>query len=239
MVMAWSVDRLGPSAAGPRRLPVRDPRARDRPVPASAGHRHHDAGRQGDVPDDGRVRRVRARMIQERVRAALPGRKRKRDQERQSHRTATHGRGSKPSSEATIAKALQKGKTGIRKIARQHGRRHRHGAADRGEPGARHVARRGLRDAFSGAASVGCRLGVISAPLPSRVRRCEVPGAIWRLSVVVRVDAVVLRAPGRRSASATRPSGPIGATVPPHELAAIGSSLLKLGPGSRQCLSSC
>jgi hypothetical protein len=32
-----------------------------RPVPASAGHRHHDAGGQGHVPDDGRVRRVRAR----------------------------------------------------------------------------------------------------------------------------------------------------------------------------------
>ncbi len=60
VVMAWSVDRLGRSlqdlvaflgdlqAAGVRR----------RPLPAPAGGGHHHAGRQGAVPDDGRVRRV-------------------------------------------------------------------------------------------------------------------------------------------------------------------------------------
>ena len=60
VVMAWSVDRLGRSLQDLVRLPVRVARAADRPFPAPAGIRHHHAGRQGDVPDDGRICRVRA-----------------------------------------------------------------------------------------------------------------------------------------------------------------------------------
>ena len=44
--------------------PVRAARTQDRSIPAPTGARHHDAGRQGDVSDDGRVCRVRARLIQ-------------------------------------------------------------------------------------------------------------------------------------------------------------------------------
>ena len=61
VIMAWSVDRLGRSLQDLGRLPIRTARPADRPIPASAGPRHHDAGGQGDVSDDGRVCRVRAR----------------------------------------------------------------------------------------------------------------------------------------------------------------------------------
>jgi len=40
-------------------VPVRNPRPENRPVPSSTGHHH--TGRQSDVPDDGRVCRIRAR----------------------------------------------------------------------------------------------------------------------------------------------------------------------------------
>ena len=49
-----------PLAPGPRGLPRRPSCAGRRPVSAHSGYRHHDARRQGAVPDDGRVRRVRA-----------------------------------------------------------------------------------------------------------------------------------------------------------------------------------
>ena len=55
VVMAWSVDRLGRSLQDLVGFLVRAARARDRPIPASAGARHDDAGRQGDVSDDGRI----------------------------------------------------------------------------------------------------------------------------------------------------------------------------------------
>src|ERR1700730_15368684 len=45
MVMAWSVDRARPQLAALGRLPVGATRAQDRPFPASAGARHHDACR--------------------------------------------------------------------------------------------------------------------------------------------------------------------------------------------------
>ena len=47
-------------AATPVRLPIRVARAADRPVPASARARHHDAGRESHVLNARRVRRVRA-----------------------------------------------------------------------------------------------------------------------------------------------------------------------------------
>ena len=43
VVMAWSVDRLGPQPSRPIGLPVRAARAAYRPVPAPAGPRHDDA----------------------------------------------------------------------------------------------------------------------------------------------------------------------------------------------------
>ena len=49
-----------PIPARPSRLPLRAAQPRDRSCPTSTGHRHHDAGRQGHVSDDGRVCRVRA-----------------------------------------------------------------------------------------------------------------------------------------------------------------------------------
>jgi hypothetical protein len=50
-----------PLPSGSRDPPRRGPRQERRSVPAPARHRHHDASRQGAIPDDGRVRRVRAR----------------------------------------------------------------------------------------------------------------------------------------------------------------------------------
>src|SRR6476661_7217426 len=61
MVMAWSVDRLRPQPAGPCRFPVRAARTQDRSIPAPTGARYHEAYGQGDVSDDGRICRVRAR----------------------------------------------------------------------------------------------------------------------------------------------------------------------------------
>src|SRR5262249_35011241 len=49
-----------PQPARLNRPPVRVARLEGRFIPQIAGNRHHDAGWQGDVPDDGRVRRVRA-----------------------------------------------------------------------------------------------------------------------------------------------------------------------------------
>jgi hypothetical protein len=58
-----------PQSARLGRLPIRNPRLGHRPLPTPAGPRHHDAGGQGDVSDDGRIRRVRARARNESVRA--------------------------------------------------------------------------------------------------------------------------------------------------------------------------
>ena len=55
----------------PNRLPLRAALTRDRPCPASTGHRHHDARRQGHVSNDWRVCRVRTRHDRERVRAGV------------------------------------------------------------------------------------------------------------------------------------------------------------------------
>lgn len=46
--------------SGPGSFLVRDPRQEGRPLPAPAGGRRHDADRQDAVPDDGRLRRIRA-----------------------------------------------------------------------------------------------------------------------------------------------------------------------------------
>ena len=62
VVMAWNVDRLG-------RSPGRTAQPRGRSLPASAGARHHDAGRQGDVPDARVFAEFERSIIQERVRA--------------------------------------------------------------------------------------------------------------------------------------------------------------------------
>src|SRR5260221_5571250 len=53
MVMAWSVDRLGRSLQD--LVAVRAARIEDRSIPAPTGARHHDACRQGDVSDAGRI----------------------------------------------------------------------------------------------------------------------------------------------------------------------------------------
>src|SRR5690349_17326691 len=50
-----------PQPPEPRWLPIRAARPADRTVFVSAGARINDAGRQGFIPDDGRIRRVRAR----------------------------------------------------------------------------------------------------------------------------------------------------------------------------------
>lgn len=56
MVMAWSVDRLGPFVTEPGRVVGRAARQARRSVSAPARHRHIDAGREGVVSNDGRVR---------------------------------------------------------------------------------------------------------------------------------------------------------------------------------------
>ena len=61
MVAAWSVDRLGRSLKNLIEVLCRAARQGRRPVPAPAGPRHLDALRPGDVSDDGRVCRIRAR----------------------------------------------------------------------------------------------------------------------------------------------------------------------------------
>jgi hypothetical protein len=61
LVMAWSVDRLGRSLQDLVVFLSELQRPQDRPVPLSTGDRHHHARREGHVPDDGRVRRIRAR----------------------------------------------------------------------------------------------------------------------------------------------------------------------------------
>ena len=60
VVMAWSVDRLGRSLQDLVGFLVGNPRRWRRSLPAPAGHRHHDAGRQGNVSDARCLRRVRA-----------------------------------------------------------------------------------------------------------------------------------------------------------------------------------
>ena len=57
IVMVGRSARSQPSR--PNRLPLRAALTRDRPCPASTGHRHHDARRQGHVSNDWRVCRVR------------------------------------------------------------------------------------------------------------------------------------------------------------------------------------
>ena len=54
-------DRFKFVTSPPKGACARNPRPQGRPVPASTGHRHGDARRQGDVSDGERVRRVRAR----------------------------------------------------------------------------------------------------------------------------------------------------------------------------------
>ncbi len=102
LIMAWSVDRLGRSLQDLVGFLSEIPRAADRSLPPPAGARHDDPGRQGDVSDDGRFRRVRAGND----RRARPGRDgagpRERDKERQRHWPATHrwqarGEDSRPS----------------------------------------------------------------------------------------------------------------------------------------------
>ena len=61
VVMAWSVDRLGRSLQDLVAFLSELHSLRIDLLPAPAGDRHHDAGRQGHVSDDGRVCRVRAR----------------------------------------------------------------------------------------------------------------------------------------------------------------------------------
>ena len=60
LIMAWSVDRLGRVAAGPDRLPRRNPRAQGGPLFAPAGLGHHHSGWKSAVSNAGRVRGVRA-----------------------------------------------------------------------------------------------------------------------------------------------------------------------------------
>src|SRR5262245_32506729 len=91
----------GAQLAGPGRLPLGAARAQDRALPASAGLGHDHARGQGDVPDDGGIRRVRAGNDRgsRQVRAA-PGQA-ARDQERQADRPPTCARayaGSNPGS---------------------------------------------------------------------------------------------------------------------------------------------
>src|SRR5262249_54460192 len=54
VVMAWSVDRLGRSLPDLVAFLSELHASPDRPVPASAGSRYDDAGRQGAILDDGR-----------------------------------------------------------------------------------------------------------------------------------------------------------------------------------------
>ena len=60
LVAAWSVDRLGRSLQDLIGL-LQELHGKGIDLYPSAGHRHHDASRQSDVPDDGRVRRFDAR----------------------------------------------------------------------------------------------------------------------------------------------------------------------------------
>src|SRR5947207_10213268 len=60
VIMAWSVDRLGRSLQDLVGFLSELHALRLDLVPASAGARHHDTGRQGAVSDDGRLRRIRA-----------------------------------------------------------------------------------------------------------------------------------------------------------------------------------
>ena len=71
IVMAWSVDRLGRSLQDLVSFLSELHALRVDLFLHSAGPRHHDTGRQGHVPDDGRFCRVRARNDPERVRAGL------------------------------------------------------------------------------------------------------------------------------------------------------------------------
>ena len=60
VIMAWSVDRLGVLAPRPGRVSLGHPCQGRRALPPPTRHRYDHALWQGDVPDDGRVRRVRA-----------------------------------------------------------------------------------------------------------------------------------------------------------------------------------
>ena len=72
VVMAWAVDRLGRSLLDLVSRTSGAARRKRRPVPASAGHRHHHPCRQGDVRDDGRVLASSSEsMIQARVKAGM------------------------------------------------------------------------------------------------------------------------------------------------------------------------
>jgi hypothetical protein len=103
----------GPSRPKParrRRLPVRIARAQDRPVPTPAGARHNHACRQGDVPNDGRLCRVRA--------LDDPGTGPYRIGEGQERGEAAWPTDHRPKIEAAIKSALaMPGRPGVRKIA--------------------------------------------------------------------------------------------------------------------------
>jgi DNA invertase Pin-like site-specific DNA recombinase len=71
MVMAWSVDRLGRSLQDLVGFLSELHAFKIDLFLRQQGARHHDACGQGDVSDDGRICRVRARHIAERVRAGL------------------------------------------------------------------------------------------------------------------------------------------------------------------------
>ena len=103
--------------AGPCRLPLRAARARDRAVPAPAGPRHHDAGRQGDVSDARRVCRVPARDHRERVLAGMARAKATGTKSgKPIGRPAIH-----PARRAAIRAAYEAGGVGLRAVAAQFG----------------------------------------------------------------------------------------------------------------------
>ena len=114
VVMAWSVDRLGRSLQDLVGFLAELHALRHRSIPASAGPRHDDAGRQGHVSDDGRVCRVRALDNPERVRAGLA---RARSEGKRLGRPPIA-----PELEKQIRDALAKpGRPGVRQIAKQFG----------------------------------------------------------------------------------------------------------------------
>jgi len=106
MVMAWSVDRLGRSLQDLIGFLSELHAIGVDLMLHQQGARHHDTGRQGDVPDDGRAEFERA-MIRERVKAGL---------ERARAQGKTLGRPTiSTATETAIRKAPKNGD--IRKIA--------------------------------------------------------------------------------------------------------------------------
>ena len=112
MVAAWSVDRLGRSLTDLLSILQGLTRQGRRSVPASAGPRHLDDRRQGDVSDAGRVRRVRARHHSRAVNAGLA--------RARANGTKLGRRRVKPEVEKRIL-SLRKAGMGILKIGREVG----------------------------------------------------------------------------------------------------------------------